>query len=664
MKILLTKQPGSRRGWRTAFIHPTMKLPCPSLRLVALIFGLLATALATPPPVSDFVKRFEVSNVKISEDGRYVSFLVPAKEEYYDLCLYEPQTKQSVKLNLGGYEIWNYAWIDANRLVLHYSNGAIQVYDAKLNKITGTVASTEYFVDYISSLRRDPNLFIGRFYEQRRYAGDRTGLGVIDIRLQPKEMAGSNNRRYNVKEWIDLPKGEHHSTHWDQDGEVRLITVYRNKQLQFHYRPDAKAPWQILPLDYETTDILGFPDDPDFIYLAHYSAEAQGSRLHRYQVSTNDLGAPMFEDPEYSMSEATLMRRRQPDGTSRILALNYNRDVYVQRAIDPVFAEVQATVNGKLPGRLNTIFDCDHALKRFVVGSASGREPTRYAVFDREKAEFLPLPAATPWFKPAEMSVKRPLKFTTRDGLVLEGYLSLPATVPAGTKPPLVVYPHGGPWARDTWGYDIDVQFLTSRGYAVFQPNYRGSTGYSKAVSKDDDFAFRKMHDDVTDGVKHVLAQGVVDENRVAIYGGSFGGYLAVAGVAFEPDIYRCAITFAGVFDWKQMIRQRWSDTDYNEFAYDHLLKRLGDPATQQARFENMSPIAHIAAIKAPVFVIHGKLDTTVDYRQSTKLLSELAEHRVPHEKLFFPTEFHGFSEPKNYQKFLEAVEKFLAKHL
>jgi dipeptidyl aminopeptidase/acylaminoacyl peptidase len=159
-------------------------------------------------------------------------------------------------------------------------------------------------------------------------------------------------------------------------------------------------------------------------------------------------------------------------------------------------------------------------------------------------------------------------------------------------------------------------------------------------------------------------AQGLVDEKRLAIFGGSFGGYLAVAGAAFEPGLYKCAITFAGVFDWKAMIKQHWASSDDDQFNYDYLMKNLGDPAKQQERFEQNSPIQHVAAIRCPVYVIHGKLDTTVDYRQSTKLLSELEAHHVPHEKLFFDTEVHGFIEQKNRQKFLEAVDAFLAKHL
>jgi dipeptidyl aminopeptidase/acylaminoacyl peptidase len=640
----------------------------PALLSLCAFLTALHTAPAAPPSASDFVKWPEISSVTISEDGRYVAFLTPTQKRYFDFNLYDLQTKTTRKLALGGDEVLSYQWTDANHLILNTENPPNywwrqQLFDVSQNKVVANVSHNLQYFQLVSSLRRDPYLFVVRFYEEFSHSGARQGLAIINSKRHPTKLAGQFNPRFNVKEWIELPEGEHHNTFTDQEGEVRLVTIYRNKQMEHHYRTGADAPWKLLPFDYETTDVLGFPDDPDLIFVSHYAAESHTSRLHQYRVSTQEFGPPIFEDPDYSLSEARILQIRSPD-RSRPLALGYQRDLYAQRAVDPRFAEVQKSVNESIPGRLNVITGCDYHLRRFVVASMSGREPARFAIYDHTDRSLLPLPAPAPWLNPAAMSIQRPVKFTARDGLVLEGYLSLPAPAADGRKPPLVVNPHGGPWVRDTWGYDPDVQFLTTRGYAVFQPNYRGSPGYSRAVSKTDEWDFRKMHDDVTDGVRHIVKMGVVDEKRIVIFGGSFGGYLAVAGVAFEPGLYRCGVTFAGVFDWEQLLRQTRVNRRYNEFNYDLLLKKLGDPKKQQERFEAMSPIAHVAAIKAPVLVVHGKLDGTVDYRQSTKLLSELKQHKIPHEKLFFDTEFHGLSEQKNRQKFLEAVERFLAKHL
>lgn len=645
----------------------TLRLPA----LLSLCAILLApfTALAAPPPVSDFVKWPEVSNVTISEDGRYVAFLTPTQSRYFDFNLYDFQTKTTRKLSLGGDEVLSYEWTDANHLILNTENPPNywwrqQLFDVSENKVVANVSHGWQYFQLVSSLRRDPYLFVVRFYEEPGLTGARQGLAIINSKLHPFKLAGRFDPRFNVKQWINLPEGEHHNTFTDNEGEVRLVTIYRDKRMEFHYRTGPEAPWTLLPFDYETTNVLGFPDDPDLIFVSHYSAESRSSRLHRYRVSTQDFGPPIFEDPDYALNEAHFLQTRMTDGRSRTLALGYHRDLYAQRAIDPLFAEVQKAVNESIPGRLNVVTSCDYHLHRFVVASLSGREPPRFVIYDHTDRSLLPLPAPTPWLNPAAMSIQRPVKFTTRDGLVLEGYLSLPAPSADGRKPPLIVNPHGGPWIRDTWGYDPDVQFLTTRGYAVFQPNYRGSSGYSRAVSKTDEWDFRKMHDDVTDGVRHLVQSGVIDEKRIAIFGGSFGGYLAVAGVAFEPGLYRCAVTFAGIFDWEQLLKQSRVNRRYNEFNYDLLLAKLGDPKKQQERFESMSPIAHVAAIKAPMLIVHGKLDGTVDYRQSTKLLSELKQHNIPHEKLFFDTEFHSLSERKNRLKFLETVERFLAKHL
>lgn len=647
------------------------------VRTIVPCVALLATVVTAQTPVADFLRRPEINDAQISEDGRYVSFLTPSAEEHFDLNIYDIQTKESKKFDLGGDDVLAYQWIDAHRVMLSTRNRPEywfrqQVFDVRQGKITGNLTYkvdkglfgyADRVLSVISSLRRDPNLFTAWFAD---FDGGRSGLAVISLKLQPKNMSGINNSRYNVKEWIDIPLGEFRGAYPDHSGEVRVVAIYHTKEkaMRFHYRRSAREAWTALPLNFETTNILGFDADTDYLYLAHYSQEAVSSRLHRYKISTGDFGTPLFEDPEYSMSEARLLVRRQPDGRAQALALAYDRDLPVQRAIDPAFAAAQAAINARIPGRLNLIRDADQAMQRFVVASSSGREPPRYVLYDHANQNLLPLPAPAPWLNPAAMSVMRPIKYQARDGLLLEGYLSLPPQPAGGAKPPLVVYAHGGPWVRDTWGFDPDVQLLTSRGYAVFQPNYRGSTGYSRKVSKDDEFEFRKMHDDVTDGVKHLVAQGVIDGKRLAIFGGSFGGYLAVAGAAFEPDLYRCAVTFAGVFDWKQMIRQHWASSPDDKFNYDYLLQKLGDPEKQQERFEANSPIRHVAAIKAPVYVIHGKLDTTVDYRQSTKLLTELETHKVPHEKLFFETEVHGFIERKNREKFMEAVVTFLAKHL
>jgi dipeptidyl aminopeptidase/acylaminoacyl peptidase len=177
------------------------------------------------------------------------------------------------------------------------------------------------------------------------------------------------------------------------------------------------------------------------------------------------------------------------------------------------------------------------------------------------------------------------------------------------TPPPLLVIPHGGPWVRDYWGFNPEAQFWASRGYAVIQPNYRGSTGYDWKFPIADRYDFLKMHDDVTRAAKTLILSGYADPDRVAIMGASFGGYLALSGVVHEPDLYKCALTFAGVFDFETVLNG--ARRNFQRARHGIFLRRLGDPKEQKEKYESISPIRHLDQVSAPVFVAHGKEDQT-----------------------------------------------------
>lgn len=634
-----------------------------------LILALTSPVVAGLPTADDYVRWPEILNATISKDGRFVAFLTPSGREYFHLNCTDLKTGKTERFDLQGSDVYQIEWIDEERLLVHTFHPElhfpqIAIFSTRQGKITGYLMHELVNMEVYSHLRRDPDLFIAGFRAGRQIDTGRTGVAIISAARRPSGIAGVKDNRYMVKEWLDIPAGEFKTVGTDVEGELRLVITYTDGKLIYHYRRGPDAPWIALPLDPEQTNIIDFDSDPDFIYVGHYAEGATASTLHRYQVSTGDFGKAIYSDNFYSMYDASIRSVRSGRGKMRPLALSYDRNVTVQLPLDPEFAAVQKEINAQLPGRLNVISDCDNNLERFVVYSTSGRDTPRYVIYTRKDKSMMALPEGRPWLDPAAASLMQPIKFKARDGLELEGYLSLPGPRKDGKKPPLVVNPHGGPWLRDTWSFNTEVQFLTSRGYAVFQPNYRGSAGYNRAISKAEAFDFRKMHDDVTDGVKQLIKQGIVDGDRVAIFGGSFGGYLAVAGAALEPGLYRCAITFAGVFDWEQMLKQHWTNAKYDQFNYDYLKRKLGDPKQQTERFDAMSPINHVAAIKCPVYVIHGKLDGTVNYKQSTRLLSELAANKVPHEKLFFDTEYHGFADREHYGEFLRAVEAFLAKHL
>jgi dipeptidyl aminopeptidase/acylaminoacyl peptidase len=327
------------------------------------------------------------------------------------------------------------------------------------------------------------------------------------------------------------------------------------------------------------------------------------------------------------------------------------------------YRSLQKILNAFFPGLVVRIIGSDEAQKLFLVATFSDRQPAIYNWVNLETRQVGLIKRSAPWIDVKRMQPMTPLKFKTRDGRELDAYLTLPAGASKKNPPPLVVLPHGGPWARDTWGFDGEVQFLASRGYAVLQPNYRGSNGYCWMFPYDDQWALRKMHDDVTDATKALIASKLIDGNRVAIMGTSFGGYLALSGVVNEPELYRCAVTIAGVFDYAQVLQERKYDK-YDNPSYGYFIRRLGDPKKEPGKFDAISPGRHVDRVRVPVFVAHGKDDPVADIGESKRLVSELEKFHVPCEKLFISGEGHGMGHLKNEVELYGRIEAFLAKNL
>ena len=558
-------------------------------RIVAFLFLILnhALILAAAPSVEDFFKRSEIASISISQDGRYFAYLTPSTNKYYDFNVFDFEKSTPLKFDLKGDDIFDYYWLDKHQLVLSSQKLPIYwwrqaIFDVDKRKFTYNLSYIDLHYWVISAIKDRPGLFYALFPSEQR---NQPEIAIIDVKRNPTNIGGINNSRFNIVDSLSIPRGEFHGCYTDFRGEIRAVALYSEGKRRYHFRQSAKTPWVELPFDPELMNIKAFADDGDVVYVTRRDSASGISSLHRYTVSRAEFGPSLFSDPDYALDQCGLM---MSEGNKELLGLRYIRDRTVQVMISPILQDVVTHANQTLPGRSNLITDYDDKLTRFVITSVTDRN-VRYFVYDRGLKHFSGLPDPNPSLQSLELRPVQVVHYTTRDGLRLEGYLTLPAGV-AGKKPPLIVHPHGGPWVRDYWGFDPEVQFLANRGYAVFQPNYRGSTGYPKAISKDGEFAFRQMHDDVTDGVRQLISSGLVDPQRVAIFGSSFGGYLALCGAAFEPNLYRCAITFAGVFDWKRLIAQRERKTTHDRFNYEFLIERLGDPEKKSRQIRRNFP--------------------------------------------------------------------------
>jgi dipeptidyl aminopeptidase/acylaminoacyl peptidase len=259
------------------------------------------------------------------------------------------------------------------------------------------------------------------------------------------------------------------------------------------------------------------------------------------------------------------------------------------------------------------------------------------------------------------MAPMKALTYSSRDGLVINGYLTVPLNC-EGRNLPLIVKPHGGPWVRDTWGYNPEIQFLANRGFAVFQMNYRGSTGYGRAFwEKGFKQWGRAMQDDITDGVNWLIKEGIADPQRIGIYGGSYGGYATLAGVTFTPDLYAAAVDYVGVanlFTFMKTIPAYW-------MPYLTMMQEMvGDPDKNRELLQAVSPVFHADQIKTPLFIAQGANDPRVNKNESDQMVEALRNRGVEVQYMVKNNEGHGFRNEENQFDFYGAMEVFFNKYL
>lgn len=376
--------------------------------------------------------------------------------------------------------------------------------------------------------------------------------------------------------------------------------------------------------------------------------------LRRYDFIKDELGEVVWQHPQVDVDDVDF----GPDGEPIAIYYTDDRDRVVW--LDPELKRWQAGFDKAIPGAVNQVVSYAKDHSRALVRTGSAHEVPVYMVYDKA-SKHLEM-TATPYeaMMNHALSTVEPISYKARDGLEIPGYL----TLPRGRDPkalPLIVMPHGGPFARDKWEYDYWVQFLASRGYAVLQPNYRGSTGYgSKFVEAGTGAWGRGMQDDIDDGVKWLVGKGIADAKRVCIMGGSFGGYAAMWAAARNPEIYRCAISFAGVSDVRSQLNFQSSAFSAPRYFRDWRQRVAG---AAKFDFDTISPLKHADKINVPLLLVHGTADTRVPFSQSRKLHEALARLGKPHEWVVYKDETHFLEDPANATDFLQRVEAFLNKH-
>jgi dipeptidyl aminopeptidase/acylaminoacyl peptidase len=345
--------------------------------------------------------------------------------------------------------------------------------------------------------------------------------------------------------------------------------------------------------------------------------------------------------------------------TKRVEAVQFVRarseweilDESVRRDFDAIRSAADADVG---------VISRDLANRRWIVGYIEDDAPVHYYVYDRRSREATHLFANRPALDGYRLSPMRPIAFAARDGLTIHGYLTLPIDPAPGR--PMVLLVHGGPWARDVWGLHNEVQWLANRGYAVLQVNYRGSIGYGKAfVNAGNREWAGRMHDDLIDAKRWAVERGYASDDRVAIYGGSYGGYATLVGLTFTPDEFACGVDIVGPSSLVTLIS---SIPPYWSTLRGIFDRRVGHLETEQDFLDSRSPLFRADRIRKPLLIAQGANDPRVKQAESDQIVQAMRARGLPVEYLVFPDEGHGFARPENRFRFYAAAERFLATHL
>ncbi|HEX5189456.1 MAG TPA: S9 family peptidase [Streptosporangiaceae bacterium] len=416
-----------------------------------------------------------------------------------------------------------------------------------------------------------------------------------------------------------------------------------------------------------TTDAVTFSADGQSLLLVS-SVGAETAQLVRFNLATGEQDV-LAADPEADVSGV----RVDPDTREpQVVVVLKDRSEYV--VLDPSVADDLTAIRALHHGD-PAFVSSDDAEATWLIAFTNDTGPVPYFAYDRASKQGSFLFEHQPALSKYTLAPMVPFSFAARDGLTLHGYATFPPDGPSGggvaggrspgqaqQSLPTVLNVHGGPWARDMWGYDPEAQWLANRGYLCLQVNFRGSTGYGKAfVNAGDREWGAKMQDDLTDTVGHAIAQGWSDPKRVAIYGGSYGGYAALAGATFTPEVYCCAVDIVGPSNLKTLIETvppYWAPM----IAQFH--RRVGDPEKDVDFLWSRSPLSRADQISIPLLIAQGANDPRVKQAESEQIVAALTKAGIDHEYMLFPDEGHGFAKPENRMIFYAAAEKFLAKHL
>ena len=597
-------------------------------------------------PMEDFFRNPEKSSFSISPNGNHIAYMKPWKTRM-NVFVMEMTTKKETRLTSSQERgIYGFTWLTNERIgYVKDEGGNENIHFFAVNIDMSNEIDLTPFENVqtriIDDLQDDPNHIIIGLNKRDPQIHDPYRINVNDGKM---ELIAENPG--NISQWMT-----------DHDGKLRIATTSDGVNTSLLYRNKESDEFKpILTTDFKVSVVpLFFTFDNKNLYVASNRGRDKIA-IFEFDLIKSKEGRLIFEHDEVDVSNLLFSRKRKVlTGVSYTVAKNE------MIFFDKWREEIQQQLEKKLPGYevVITSFSKDEA--EAVVVTYSDKSRGTYYHYEVNKNKLTELGKVSPWLNEKNMSEMKPIKYRSRDGLTINGYLTLPKGT-NGKNLPVVVNPHGGPWARDNWGYKSEIQFLANRGFAVFQMNFRGSTGYGREFWEKSFKEWGKsMQDDITDGVNWLIDEEIADPDRIAIYGASYGGYATLAGLAFTPDLYACGVDYVGVsslFTFMESMPPYW------ELYRSMMYEMVGHPEKDKKLLASASPLLHIDKIKAPLFIAQGANDPRVVKAESDQIVAALKNAGIDVPYMVKDDEGHGFYNEENQFDFYREMEKFLTKHI
>ena len=616
-------------------------------------------------PVEYFANLPDVSNVRLSPNGEYMAALVRVETKEHtgsSLVVFDLNkgTKEILLFtNNEKYKMNWFKWANNKHILLSTRFPETRFY-------VGTIETRLLIINTKTGEKR--NIIPNKYYKRHNYMPQTQDTivdllpdddehillgmdleghlsnGVLKVSLTKKKVTRYENAKKNFFGFIT-----------DRNHKVRIATFFKGTDYEIKHKPIGKSTWQTL-WRFESFDgnhvwPLGFDADPNILYVSslHQGKEA----IFKVDLQDPNLSKELVYKNEHYDVYGSLVYSNK---TKKVVGLNLSDNKgYI--FWDEGYAALQKGIDKALPDTNNYLLSMSDDEMRYILLSTNSANPGDYYVGDRTSKSLNVIAHAYRSLDKNQLSKKKKINYTARDGLSIEGFLTLPQGSSEDKKYPTIIFPHGGPISHDGSGFDYWTQFFTSRGYAVLQMNFRGSSGYGydfmKAGLKNWGQA---MQDDVEDGTHWMIKEGYADPDKICIAGASYGGYAALMGVIKTPDLYQCSISFAGVTDLPKLVADKQHYIN-GEVA----LEQIG---RNRKLLKEHSPLRNVADITKPVLLIHGAKDRVVKHWHSEKMAKRLKKHNKQYEYLTLDNGTHFLSNSENRIATFQAMDKFLAEHL